>query len=46
VKLHLGEVELKREDAKGAKDIIVENKRFLRVLGDFAVQDVLPGFTL
>ncbi len=33
LKLHLGDVELKRQDAKIAKGVIVENKRFLSAFG-------------
>jgi hypothetical protein len=45
LKLHLGDVELKRKDAKFAKGIIVEYKRFLRAFASLPFKTLQAEFT-
>ncbi len=46
LKLHLGDVELKRQDAKIAKGFIVENKRFLSAFASLRFKTLVASFTL
>ncbi len=46
LKLHLGDVELKRQGAKIAKGFIVENKRFLGAFASLRFKTLVASFTL